>query len=218
MIASRPCISTRRLSSSWEISLVKMRWPNEKRGGSRHSAWRRSEQTQRNPIVDGSIIRCVTATSVSSGTGAERSGARGHGEEHVSVSPVLRRRPGAVSLCLKGDRCGDGSWHGGELSTKGHHHYCTTTTFAYSWRHLIRCASLMELYYRIGTGRHQNFRHPFRCYRPINSLVPQSQKYALVWLMMYRLQTLKYWRGKKNQPGGISFTVHKCYSFQKASS
>lgn len=109
-----------------------------------------------------------------------RSGARGHGEEHVSVSPVLRRRPGAVSLCLKGDRCGDGSWHGGELSTKGHHHYCTTTTFAYSWRHLIRCASLMELYYRIGTGRHQNFRHPFRCYRPINSLVPQSQKYALV--------------------------------------
>jgi hypothetical protein len=74
MIASRPCISTRRLSSSWEISLVKMRWPNEKRGGSRHSAWRRSEQTQRNPIVDGSIIRCVTATSVSSGTGAERAG------------------------------------------------------------------------------------------------------------------------------------------------
>lgn len=35
-----------------------------------------------------------------------------------------RRRPGAVSLCLTGDRCGDdGRWHSGELNTKGYHHY-----------------------------------------------------------------------------------------------
>lgn len=209
MIASRPCISTRRLLSSWEISLVKdeMTWskarlapvttghdgeankPNRSSMDQSSAAWRRPP--------------------FSSGTGAAAADARPSRtpSPRCSVSVSQRRQVwGWLMAGTAEKRAAKGQ--------PGHHHH------HYKYLCLLLEAFLSGVLVRvlpswnctIGLEQASEFSSPI-------SVLPSNRLYGpAVTKLCTCMIALKYWRVGKNQPGGISFTVHKYYSFQKASS
>jgi hypothetical protein len=75
-----------------------MRWPDEKRGGLSLSRLpSQPDDGSVHPLRDGDLREPGFARA----------------EEHARLClSLVRRRPGAVSLWLTSDRCGDGSTHG----------------------------------------------------------------------------------------------------------